>query len=66
MEEELAVLERDLKAVEETYGENVLTLTVSRGYIRKLVDNPKVVRFLNANHPEILTEFQAFSAAEAL
>ena len=44
----------------------MLTLTVSRAYVRKLVDNLTVVRFLTANYPEILSEFQAFSVVEAL
>jgi ParB-like chromosome segregation protein Spo0J len=66
MEEELAGLQRDLKAVEQSYGENVLTLTVSRGYIKKLLENAKVVRFLKGQHPEILSEFEAVAAAEAL
>lgn len=66
LEEELGTVERDLKTIERTYGENVLTLTVSRGYIKKVLDNPKVVRFLNGQYPEILSEFQAIAAAETL
>jgi ParB-like chromosome segregation protein Spo0J len=42
MEQEMESLERDLKGVEETYGENMLVLTVARGYIKKLLENPKV------------------------
>lgn len=66
MEEELEGLERDLKAIENSYGENTLNLTLARGYLRKLLDNAKVVRFLNANHPDILVEFEAIAATEAL
>ena len=66
MEEELEGLEHDLKAVENNYGENTLNLTLARGYLRKLLDNAKVVRFLNANHPDILAEFEAIAATEAL
>ena len=57
MEEEMQSLERDLKAVEETYGENMLNLTLARGYIRKLLENAKVARFLSGYFPEILSEF---------
>jgi hypothetical protein len=64
MEQEMESLERDLKGVEETYGENVLALTVARGYIKKLLENPKVVRFLNTNNAEICTEFQTIAIAE--
>ncbi len=66
MEQEMESLERDLKAVEQSYGENMLNLTCARGYIKKLLDNAKVVRFLNANHPDIFTEFESIAAAEAL
>ena len=66
MEQEMEALEHDLKAVEESYGENMLNLTLARGYIKKLMDNAKVVRFLNANHSDILSEFEAIAAAESL
>lgn len=66
MEEEMESLERDLKAVEDGYADNMLTLTVARGYIRKLVENTKVVRFLNAHHAEILAEFEAVAKAETV
>ncbi len=66
MEEEMEGLERDLKAVEDSYGENMMTLTLARGYIKKLLDNAKVVRFLNANHGEVLSEFESIAAAETL
>lgn len=66
MEEEMGALEHDLKAIEETYGENMLNLTLARGYIKKLLENAKVVRFLNTNHADILAEFEAIATAEAL
>ena len=62
----MEAIERDLKSVEVTYGENMLNLTVIRAYIKRLVQNVKVVRFLNANHREILTEFESIAATEAL
>jgi hypothetical protein len=66
MEQEMESLERDLKAVEESYGENMLNLTCARGYIKKLLDKAKVVRFLNANYPDICSEFETIAAAETL
>jgi hypothetical protein len=66
MEQEMEALEHDLKAVEESYGENMLNLTLARGYVKKLVDNTKVVRFLNANYSDILSEFEAIATAESL
>ena len=66
MEQEMETLERDFKAVEESYGENMLNLTFARGYIKKLLDNAKVVRFLNSNHADIFGEFEKIAAADTL
>lgn len=66
MEEELEGLERDFKAAEESYGDNMLNLTVARGYIKRLVENEAVVHLLERKHPEILAEFQAIAAAESV
>jgi len=66
LEAEMETLERDLKAVERNYGDNMLNLTCARGYIKKLLDNAKVVRFLNTNNRDILAEFESLAAAETL
>jgi ParB/RepB/Spo0J family partition protein len=66
LEAEMETLERDLKAVERSYGDNMLNLTLARGYVKKLLDKARVVRFLHANHPDIFTEFESLTAAEAL
>ena len=66
MEQEMETVERDLKAVEESYGENILNLTCARGYIKKLLDNAKVVRFLNGNYQDIFSEFEGIVAADTL
>ena len=66
LEAEMESLERDVKAVDATYGENMLNLTLARGYVKKLVDNAKVVRFLNGNYRDFLTEFETIAAAEGV
>jgi hypothetical protein len=66
MEEEMETLERDLKAVDQAYGENMLNLTLARGFIKRLLDNAKVVRFLNGNFPDILAEFESIAAADTV
>jgi ParB-like chromosome segregation protein Spo0J len=58
MENELKALEKDFTMLDETYGRNVVDLTLARGYLKKLLDNGKVVRFLAQKYPEILAEFQ--------
>jgi len=66
MEQEMAMLERDLKAVEAGYGVNVLNLTLARSYIRKLMENPAVATFLNTNHADIFGEFKVIATTETL
>lgn len=58
LEEENGFLLRDLKSVEESYGTDVLTLTVSCGYLDKLLKNPKIERYLSRHHGEILQTLQ--------
>ncbi len=44
----------------------MLNLTTARGYIKKLLENARVVRFLTANYGEILSEFESIAAVETL
>lgn len=49
--------------IKESHGKNVLNLVIVNGYLKKFLDNARVMRFLSQNHPEILTEFQKLSEA---
>jgi hypothetical protein len=42
---------QNLKAIEETYGTDVLTLTVTCAYLDRLFAGDKVTRYLERNHP---------------
>ena len=66
MEREMESLEKDFKAVKASFTENMMCLTCARGYIKKLLNNAKVVRFLNANFSDIISGFEGIVAAEAL
>ncbi|HEY8902909.1 MAG TPA: plasmid partitioning protein RepB C-terminal domain-containing protein [Chthoniobacterales bacterium] len=66
LREEMRGAEAEFKAVEATYGENVLNLTLARNYVRTLIDNPRVCRWLTGRHPDILREFESLAATEAL
>ena len=66
MESEMESLERELKAVTDSYTENIFTLQTAQTYIKNLVKNAKVVRYLAANHSEIYTEFEAIASIESL
>ena len=61
MERELARLQESISSIQETYGKDHLHLTVIKGYISKLLGNPRVVRHLAHHHPEFLNEFQSIA-----
>jgi ParB/RepB/Spo0J family partition protein len=66
LEQEMKAVEPNFKAVEQSYGENMLHLTFAKAYVKKLLSNVKVVRFLTAKHLEILSEFETVAAIETL
>lgn len=66
MEREMDTLGREFKIIEESHGRNVLNLVVVVGYLRRLLDNARVVRFLSQIHREILVEFQKLVEARSL
>ena len=54
LEEDTENLVRNLKSVEESYGTDILTLTVCCSYLQKLLENEKIVRYLDKNHAGVL------------
>jgi len=66
MEKEMEVLEREFKGVQDDYGANTLHLGAVQRYVRRLLENPKVKRFLLQRYAELLEEFQELAALETL
>lgn len=66
IEHEMRVQEKDFRQIDETYNEHVMALTIARGYLRPLLDNNRVVRFLAQHFREFLTEFQRIAESNAL
>jgi len=64
LKREMETLEKDFKAVKTNFTENMMCLTCARGYIKKLLNNAKVVRFLNAHFSDIVSGFENIVAAE--
>lgn len=58
MEQESATLDREFRLIEESYGTDNLELVVATGYVGRLLENAKVVRYLAQHFPELLAEFQ--------
>jgi hypothetical protein len=66
MERETETLGRDFKIIEESHGRNVLNLVVVAGFLRKMLNNARTVRFLSQNYREILSEFQKLAELKNL
>jgi hypothetical protein len=66
MKKEMEVLERDYRLHQDRFGEDSLHLNASQRYVKRLLDNAKVRRFLATRYPEILEEFQELVALTAL
>lgn len=58
MEQESDSLLRDFKAAEDAYARDILSLGTSSGYIRRLLANGRIHKYLSKNHPEILQGFE--------
>jgi hypothetical protein len=66
MEREMEHLGQDLRSVEDSHGRNVLNLVLVVGYLKKLLDNARVVRYLSQHCREILAEFQKIVETKSL
>jgi RepB plasmid partitioning protein len=51
---ETAQLIRDLKAIEDSYGQDALSFTVCCGYFKRILSNPRVESHLSRNHSGLL------------
>lgn len=66
MERELASLQSQVKSVEESFGIDNLHLTVAKGYVTKMLSNPRIVRWIEQNRYEYLSEFQSIAEIDSI
>jgi hypothetical protein len=66
MEFELDSQSREFRLIEESHGKNVLNLVLVVGYLKKLIENARVSRYLAHHFPEIQVEFQKLCEARTL
>lgn len=64
LERELSNVTQRYKMIEQSYGQDALTLVLLRGYMTKLLDNEAVFRFIFKKHPELLGELQTLAKNE--
>jgi ParB-like chromosome segregation protein Spo0J len=58
LESELESLQFQLRSLEDHYGLDALHFTLARGYLKRLLENDRVVAWIDANRPEYLQEFR--------
>jgi ParB-like chromosome segregation protein Spo0J len=63
IDEETEVLLQDIKAARDSYGSEILNLTVSCRYVETLLANGQIKKFLTKRHPEMLEELRQLLAA---
>lgn len=66
IQNEMKGLEREFKMVQDEYGQNMLNLVVVVAYVRCLLDNAAVVRYLSREETAMLAEFQKIVAVSDL
>ena len=66
MERELESLNKDFRAVEATFGDDVLHLVLASRYVERLIANDAISAYVEDKHPEILAEFHNIVAAGTL
>src|SRR5258707_3686040 len=66
MEKEMEALQRDLRHVEDSHGNQVLNLVLARGYLGKLLGNTRIARYLGQRHGDIFRELQTISEGSSL
>lgn len=64
MERESVNLDREFKMAEQAYGADHLDLVLTKGYLAKLLNNGRIVRYLTQHHMEMLSEFQKIAELE--
>lgn len=58
LERELSAAQKKTKYIEESYGEDVLELTIAKAYLSKCLKKPTIVTWLQQHQPDYLAEFQ--------
>jgi hypothetical protein len=66
MEREMANLQGQYKLIEENYAEDVLNLVLAQGYMKKLLANEAVRRFVMQHYPEIYEQLDMIVAINSL
>jgi len=56
----------DVNGMKASSTKNMMSLTLAGGYIKRLVENNRVLRYLRDHHADVLAESEGIAAAEAV
>jgi hypothetical protein len=66
LEREMALVSSDYKELEASYGDDMLLLVITSGYLERLIAKPEIERFLSTRYAEILDQFRSVISATSL
>jgi len=66
MESEMDSLQREYQLIVETFGKDVLDLTIMKSWLVGLLKNTKIEKYLARQHAEFLTQFQKIAEMESI
>jgi ParB-like chromosome segregation protein Spo0J len=58
LEAEMRTIERNFVVLEESFSRDTLNLQLARGYLKTLIGNSRVARYLGQKHADLLTQLQ--------
>jgi len=66
LEVEMRAIEQEFVVLEESYSTNTLNLQLARGYLKTLVANARVAKYLGQKHSELLAQLRRVVEATSL
>ena len=66
LQREMVAINDDYKALEASYGDDILVLVVASRFLDRLLSKVEIEHFLSERHPELLETFRAIVAATSL
>jgi len=66
MGREMGNLQGQYRLVEQSYGQDVLNLVLTRGYLAKLLENARVNKYIKLAQPEVFEQLAAIVETTSL
>ncbi|MEG6507264.1 plasmid partitioning protein RepB C-terminal domain-containing protein [Nitratidesulfovibrio sp. 1201_IL3209] len=64
LEEESIALGEDIRALNDSYGRDMLNLDIIRSYLKRMLSNQNIAGYLKKHHPEIHDKFSEISGMD--